>query len=70
MNNSMKNMRKYETKTDINKIMKGRYKKLEICKVQTIVTKMILIGVTFKSDTGINTWDCSFEESYRKYPSR
>lgn len=51
MSNSMKRMRKYETKTDVNKIMKGRYKKLEIHKVRSIVTEMILIGITFKSDT-------------------
>lgn len=51
MSNSMKRMRRYENKIDINKIANGRYKKSEICKVKTIITKTILIGITFILDT-------------------
>lgn len=54
-------MRNYETKIDINEIMKGKYKKLGFLKVKTSI--YMIIGILFNQIQ--NKCKFSYEKLYR-----
>lgn len=58
-------MKNYKIKIYINKILKSRYKKLEILKLKTIVIEMIMTEKPLNQTQRINKWKYSFEKFYR-----